>query len=103
MDPGATSVLDYIQAGGVIGMFVLLTWAFLTRRIVPGWTYDSMETDRNYFRDLAHKGTEIADRQMTVAEALYEKVGVMEVRRDVLEAAEQERTLHGRRGRERGT
>lgn len=91
-----TTILDYIQAAGVIGMFVLLTWAFLTRRIVPGWTYDSMETDRNYFRDLAHKGTEIADRQMTVAEALYERVGVLQLRGDVLEQAEHERTLRRR-------
>lgn len=50
----------------------------LTRRIVPGWVYDSMVEERNYYRELAHKGTDLADRQMTIAEELYSKIHSLE-------------------------
>lgn len=89
-EPGA-DWLAYVQSGGVVGVFLALTWGLLTKRIVMGWTYTDMVEERNYYRDLAHKGTEIADRQTTVAEAMLERVGVLELRGQVLEAAERER------------
>jgi hypothetical protein len=78
------------QTGGTIGVLVLLVVAILTRKIVPGWTYDAMEKDRDYYRELAAHGTEIAARQMTVAEVLADRME----RRD---EEEREARLHARR------
>ena len=91
-DPGITiNWISFIQTGGVIGMFVILTWALLRRKIVMGWTYDAMEQERDYYRELAHRRTELADRQMDMAEALFQRVGVLTARGAVLEAREQRR------------
>lgn len=89
----AATWISYIQTGGVIGMFMVLTWALLSRKIVMGWTYDAMEQERNYYRELAHKGTEIADRQMSMAEAMFARMGVLSARGDVLEAREAARRI----------
>lgn len=63
-----------VQTGGVVGLLLLVVFCLLTKRIVPGWTYEAMERDRDYYRELANKGTEIADRQMNLAEGLAERL-----------------------------
>jgi hypothetical protein len=73
--------VDIIERGGVIGMFVLLTWAVLTKRLVPGWAYSAMERDRDLYRDLALKGANVTEH---LAERLGIVTGMMEDLRQVL-------------------
>ena len=83
--------IDFVSSGGVIGIFVLLCWLVLKRKLVPGWTYDAMEADRDYYRDLAHKGTDLATRQMDIAEALMERLETRSERDARLRAAARDR------------
>lgn len=73
VEPSPIDWLDLVSRAGVVGLFVLFTWAVLTKRLVPGWSYVSMETDRNYYRDLAEKGTAMAERQLDLAERIVER------------------------------
>ena len=57
--------LQDVQTAGVIGMFVMLFFCLLTKRLVMGWTYDAMVTERDYYRGIAYKTTELADRQVS--------------------------------------
>lgn len=77
----AAQSLDWtnaVQTGGTVGLLILVVFCLLTRRIVPGWTYDAMEKERDYYRDLANRGTDIAARQMNVAEVLTDRLGQSE-------------------------
>jgi hypothetical protein len=99
-DPQVDTWINYIQSGGIIGVLVVLTVALLTRRIVPGWTYDAMERDRDYYRDVAHKGVELADRQVKVAEVLADRAGLLETRAAVLTRREREDEIYSKEQRE---
>lgn len=88
-------LLGYLQSGGVIGMFVVLTWSLVTRRVVMGWTYDAMVQERDYYREIAHKGIELADRQVTVAEALAERAGILDNRAALISQREAGRIDNG--------
>jgi hypothetical protein len=56
----ATGILDLISKGGVIGMFVVIFWAILTKRLVPGWVYqESIEREQKWER-LALTGNRLA-------------------------------------------
>lgn len=92
-DP-VSSWIDTLQSAGVLGLFVILSFAALTRRIVPGWAYDSMERDRDYYREIAHKGVELADRQIKVAEVLADRAGILDSRAAVLSRREQEDAVY---------
>lgn len=78
------------QSGGVVGMFIILTWAILTQKLVPGWVFTAMERDRDYYRDIAHKGVELADRQIAIAETLADRAGLLETREQLLSRRENE-------------
>lgn len=87
--------LQYIQSGGVIAMFIILFYALLTRKVVMGWTYDQMVGERDYYRNIAYKTTDIADRQVHTAEEMMKRMDTIALRSEVLEGRED-----ARRGRE---
>ena len=83
--------VDYIQSGGVLGVFIIMAYALLTRRVVMGWTYDAMVAERDYYRGIAYKTTDIADRQVTTAEEMLKRMDTIALRSEVLEAREEKR------------
>lgn len=67
-EPGSpTGWLDLISSGGVIGMFVLLSWLVATRRLVPGWTYRDMVEDRDRWRTIALQGLKVGEKAIDIA------------------------------------
>jgi hypothetical protein len=84
--PVVTPWLGYLQSGGVMGMFLVLTWGLLKRKIVMGWTYDRMEAERDLYRDLAFKSTDTAERQVATAEEMLRRMDRLALRGEVLEA-----------------
>lgn len=80
--------LQYIQSGGVIGMFIVLFYALLTRKLVMGWTYDAMVSERDYYRGIAYKTTDISDRQVKVAEEMVSRLDNLNMRTELLDARE---------------
>lgn len=89
-DPGW---LSYIQSGGVIGMFCVLAWALASRKIVMGWTYDKMESERDFYRNISYKTTEIADRQVQAAEEMLRRMEILNSRSTVMDAKSRLREL----------
>lgn len=87
------SWLQYIQSGGVIGMFVVLMYALLTRKLVMGWTYDRMEAERDLYRNIAFRTNDLAERQVNTAEEMLKRMNSISLRGDVLEARETKRRL----------
>lgn len=73
-----------IQTSGVIGMFLLLAFGLLTKRLVMGWTYDAMVAERDYYRNIAYKTTDIADRQVSAAEEMLRRMDTLVLRSEVL-------------------
>ena len=83
--------LQDVQTAGVIGMFVMLFFCLLTKRLVMGWTYDAMVTERDYYRGIAYKTTELADRQVSTAEEMLKRMDTLALRSEVLEGRERRR------------
>lgn len=58
-----TSSIDLIQLvrdGGIVVETLLIVWAILTRRLVPGWAYKEATEREAKWERLALQGTEIA-------------------------------------------
>ena len=81
-----TDWVQWLQSGGVIGLFCILAWALLRRKLVMGWTYDAMVAERDYYRSIAYKTTDIADRQVNTAEEMLRRMDTMALRSEVLRA-----------------
>jgi hypothetical protein len=71
VDP-TTDWTNYVQTGGTIGVLTAAIIGILRQWIVPGWTYQAMVRDRDYYREIANQSILLADRQTTVAETLTE-------------------------------
>lgn len=78
-------VFRYIQTGGVVAVLLVLIWAILTKRLVPGWTYVQLGDDCNRrvaeagerereWRDIALHGTGLLERQQSVVERAAETI-----------------------------
>lgn len=68
---------NYLSETGVIGLLAILTWAWMTRRIITKGELDSMIEDRNWHRNrnsrleqqthrAVRTGEEIADSIFTI-------------------------------------
>lgn len=47
MDISFQQFFQFIQTGGVVGLLLFLTFAFLKRWIVPGWAFDMVVKERD--------------------------------------------------------
>jgi len=68
MSIGLEQIWQIIDKGGVIGISVLLTVAFVKGWVVPRWAYDKLEKDCDRMTEIALRGTELAERAALVAE-----------------------------------
>jgi hypothetical protein len=74
-----TSIFNLITDGGLVAVAILLVWAFLTKRIIPGKVHEDIVANRDTqlaacsaregeWRELALNATGLADRQQVVIE-----------------------------------
>ena len=74
-----SGALSYIRDGGMVGVALLLVWAFLTKRIIPGRVHEDIVADRdrqlescnnreNEWRALALNATGLNERQQVILE-----------------------------------
>ena len=62
MPTDAISLIDGIGRAGVIGLLVIIIVGGARKWWVFGHTYEAMEADRNYYRDIAMRLLQLTDR-----------------------------------------
>jgi hypothetical protein len=64
------TILDVVQKTGTIGILLILMWGGYTQKWVFGWVFVQMREDRDRWRDLALRGTELGTRSVALAQAM---------------------------------
>lgn len=77
---GELDFFRYIQTGGVVAVLLVLIWAILTRRLVPGWALSDCEKREAEWRELALSGAGILERQTGVLEAAADRLRLERIR-----------------------
>jgi uncharacterized membrane protein len=63
--PTVTDVLGWVRDGGVIGILVFFIVGFWRQWWVMGWQWEACQRDRDEWRQMALRGTDLAERLST--------------------------------------
>ena len=61
-------LLDITTKGGVIGLLLIIILGGWRRWYVWEWNYDELVVDRNFWRDMALSGGQLAEKATAIAE-----------------------------------
>lgn len=71
-----TTLIDYIQSGGIIGMFVVILWSGIKKWWVFGWQYQELKERHAKLGEERDGWKELALRSTNLAESLQEMAKV---------------------------
>lgn len=55
-------VVMLVRDAGPFGLFILIGWGLLKKKWVPGWMYDNERQEKEMWREVALRGTTVAER-----------------------------------------
>jgi hypothetical protein len=63
---------DPDKVGGILYL-ILTVVSFIKGWVVPSWVYQMVKKDADFFRELAYRGTELAERSVSAKVVLKDK------------------------------
>lgn len=77
MDPNTSvtvlNIGDFVRDAGLVGLMAIFIYGGIKRWWVNGWVYDQIVIDRDQWRELALKGTDLANRAVTTANSAQQR------------------------------
>ena len=58
-------LLNILDQGGAYVVILVVVWALLTKKLVPGWAYRDLEARSDRYEQLALRGTQIAKESVS--------------------------------------
>lgn len=67
-----STIFDYIQSGGLIGLFIIILWGGIKKWWVFGWQYNELKERQVKMGEELNGWKELALRSTNLAESLQE-------------------------------